>query len=88
MYDYDFIDIFVNCIIFVRFFVSLLMCNVKNLDVCYKVRDNNEGDSGDIIIFLIEVIVLFSEKVVVDLLRYGVFVNFLKVIFFMFCIFF
>lgn len=84
MHDHDFIDIFVNYIIFARFFVSPSTCNVKNLDVCYKVRDNNEGDSGDTTTPLIEATVSLSEKVVVDLLRHGASVNFPKVTSFMF----
>lgn len=58
----------------------MVNCYVKKLDVCYSVWDGEEDiESDDLIIFLIEVVLLNSEKVVMDLLKYGVLVNFLKV---------
>ena len=53
---------------------------MKNLDLCYNVRDNSEEESNDTTTPLIEAAVSHSEKVVIALLRHGASVNFPKVI--------
>ena len=56
-------------------------CHLKNLDVCYSVRDSEgESESHDTTTPLIEAALSNNEKVVTDLLKHGASVNFPKVI--------